>query len=310
MKFFAIAMFVASSVLTFAYVTEKLNSETKTHVTGPVFQPIKPVSRLPSNAKSLSSEKLEIIELTDKNTVIMDQVFSDNSVSEVMIKIQKLSENMKANETIYLVMNTPGGSVDAGLRMLSFIKALPQKVKTLTLFSASMGFQTVQQLDERLILDTGTLMSHRATFGCQGEAEGEIESCMNWVMSMVHDLDQKAAARMQMSTQDYKELIRDEYWAYGDKAVTDKAADRKVLAKCGSSLMGSRNVVFDTMFGSFDVEMSRCPLIPGFLSVKAQGNVKPEDKSKAMEYIRMLLANKKQFVNKYIVTNEWKKFEK
>jgi ATP-dependent Clp protease, protease subunit len=256
------------------------------------------------------TQKLEIIDLNESNTIVMDQVFSDQSVAKVMIEIQSLSSRIDKNATIYLVLNTPGGSVDAGLRLISFIKALPQDVKTLSLFSASMGFQTIQGLSERLILDTGTVMSHRAKFGCQGEAEGEIESCMNWIMSMINDLDAKAASRMSMSVPAYKELIRDEYWAYGAQAVKDKAVDRMVLAKCGKGMSRTKIIQVETFFGTFDVEVSKCPLIPGFFSAKPSNKNAKQDNGSTLLYVSRMFGDKKTFVNEYITTNKWTQFQK
>lgn len=215
----------------------------------------------------VKGDKVEIITLSATNSVVMDQAFSEASVNQVMTEIQTLSRKASPSATLYLVLNSPGGSVDAGLKLISFIKALPQKVSTLTIFSASMAFQTVQQLDERLLLENGTLMSHRARFGVSGEGPGELFSRLKWIMSMVDGLDQAAAKRMGMSFDDYRNLIRDEYWVYDDHAVRDNAVDRKVLARCDESLSGTKRIMVETFFGTFPVQVSKCPLIPGVVSV-------------------------------------------
>lgn len=268
-------------------------------------QPVVVIPRA-DRPSSNTTEVLEVINLTEKNMVVMDQTFTDESVSAVMVEMQRLSENLAPGATLYLVLNTPGGSVDAGIRLISFAKALHVQVKTLTLFAASMGFQTAQQLGERLILDTGTLMSHRATFGVQGEAPGELFSRIKYIMSMIDALDVIASRRMNLTFDDYRKLVADEYWVYGRNAVVDRAADRMVLAKCGQGLNRTRTTTVSTIFGDFRVQVSKCPLIPGLLGVEALGSAKAE----GLNYVRAMYNNRTSFVNSYIKTNHWMRYQK
>lgn len=248
---------------------------------------------------------MEVIELNSSNTVVLADTFTDASVNKLMLEIQELMTK-NSPKLIYLVLNTPGGSVDAGLKLISFIKGLPTKVKTLTIFSASMGFHTVQGLDERLILDSGTLMSHRARFGIDGEAPGEMFSRIKYIMTMLTSLDEIASKRMGMKLNDYQAMIADEYWVYGQGAVTDKAADRTVLAKCNKDLNGTKLIPIQTFFGEFMVEVAKCPLITGFISVQAKGETKQE----ASEYVKQMFSDKKQFVRDFVLTNKWMTFQK
>jgi ATP-dependent protease ClpP protease subunit len=273
------------------------------------FNPSASMLMIENKAPSVN-DKMEVITLTQENMVVLDQAFTDESVTRVMIELQKLSDNSRKNEVLYLVLNTPGGSVDAGQKLISFAKALPQKVKTLTLFSASMGFQTVQNLDERLILETGTLMSHRARFGVQGQAPGEIYSRLRYIMSMLDVLDATAAARMSMGFNEYRALIHDEYWVFGQQAVKDKAADRTVLAKCGKGLDSTRRTEVDTMFGSFKVKVSACPLMPGILDVEAPSDIKAEELSDALRYVKMMYLDRTGFVREFVMTNKFMEFQK
>jgi ATP-dependent protease ClpP protease subunit len=258
-----------------------------------------------SEESSAPEQKPDVIELTGSNTVVMDQVFTDQSVHQVMSELQKLSDSAPKSATLILFMNSPGGSVPAGLQLISFCKALPQKVITLTLFAASMGFQTVQQLDKRLILENGTLMSHQASFGVSGRTN-EVKSRLKWILSMINKLDADAARRMQMSLADYQNMIRDEYWIYDQDAVKDHAADTKVLAKCGKGLEGTRSVKVATMFGEFTVEVAACPLIPGYISVKRPDS----DDNVTNEYVKLMFTDRKDFTDKYIVNNKFEDFQK
>lgn len=251
-------------------------------------------------------QKVEIITLNDKNSATMDQVYSDEAVQKVMLKLKAISDRLPKDGTIYLVLKSPGGSVESGLKLISFAKALPQKVKTLTIFAASMAFQTVQNLDERLILDNGTLMSHPASFGVEGQTPYQLYSRLRWIMSMIDHLDNTAAHRMGLSFKSYQDLIHDEYWTYDRNAVKDRAADRSVLARCGSYAKPTETTEVMTMFGTFEIETASCPLIPGIVSIKTPQNVSPA----AAAYVRLMYTDRAVFTRSYIVNNKFMEFQK
>ena len=110
------------------------------------------------------------------NTVVIRSPVNSKSMSKAMFELNELSFKLNKEDKIYLVLDTPGGSVFAGLDFIDYAKALPQKIITITKFAASMGFQIVQNLDDRYITPSGTLMSHRASGGVSGQFDGELES--------------------------------------------------------------------------------------------------------------------------------------
>jgi ATP-dependent protease ClpP protease subunit len=77
--------------------------------------------------------------LTADNTLVLDTQMDAQSVSVLMAKALVMDSKLKSNEPIYLVLYTPGGSIDDGLTFISFMKALNRPVHTITLFAASMG---------------------------------------------------------------------------------------------------------------------------------------------------------------------------
>lgn len=262
---------------------------------------VEPVSAVKSEAN-----KVDVIILQEANTVVFAEAFSDSSVTTLMVELQEKSEKLAPTTVIYLVLDSPGGSIQAGNRLISFIKALPQPVKTITLFSASMAFHTVQNLDERLILDSGTLMSHRASFsGFSGEVPGEFLVRLNYWLQILERMDNVASSRMDMTINDYRELTRDEYWVEGHKAVSDNAADRVVGVRCGRSMGGTRTIEVNTMFGLFRVVVSKCPLMPGILSV-----ARASTDEAANKYVETMFLDKRAFFNEYVKTNAWVQFQK
>lgn len=254
--------------------------------------------------------ELPVMILHKENTLVFNEVVTDESVAKFLVKAQEMSNKLPESQEIILVLYTPGGSVDAGMQMIDAMKAFPQKVKTLTLFSASMGFQIVQNMDERMITPSGVLMSHRAKGGFEGEIGGELDVQLNAARRQIQFLDQIAADRMGMTLEKYRELIRDEYWLHGFESVEDRGADKLILARCGKDMTGTEDKEFDVLFFKIKATFSKCPLITAPLDVKIAESAqsKPEDYVRVRQILAMIYNNPKDFVKNYIVTSEWQPY--
>lgn len=263
-----------------------------------ISEPLQPIE--PTGAATAGAGNADVLVLKDRNTVIFRGVVTPQKVAEIQIQLMVRAEGLAKDEVIYLVLDTPGGDIESGNQLIDTVRALPQKVKTVTVFAASMGFQFVQNMDERLILPSGVLMSHRARMGIQGEVPGELLTRLNFFMNIIHALDVQAANRMGMSTEKYKELIRDEYWVNGQRAVKDRAADRLVVARCDKSLSGTTKEFLGEIFG-FKVfgQMSRCPLITGILGVEVEGE-NEERQAEVIEAMMLYQKNRTAFVREYL----------
>jgi ATP-dependent protease ClpP protease subunit len=254
--------------------------------------------------KVVGVEKTLLLEA--RNTVVLRGPVTIDSVSRTMLQLKKISKKLPKTTPIYLVLDTPGGSIMDGLDLIDFANALPQKVHTVTLFAASMGFQIAQNLDRRYIIRNGILMSHRASVsGLSGQVKGELESRYKMVRRAVDYLDFQAAKRMGMDLNKYEAMVVNEYWIYGYDAVADKAADEEVLVQCGESLTGTEDLSFQTMFGEMTATVSKCPLIKGAVSIDASQLYDKADVQEATEILLMSLENKRVFIKEYIVTGKF-----
>ena len=212
--------------------------------------------------------EIKTIVLTDKNTVSFNDEFNAMSVAKKQIELFELAATSPEKD-IYLVMNSPGGSVFAGSLFIDTVRSLNKNVHTITVFSASKAYHTDQGLGKRYILPSGMLMSHRAyAGGLDGQFPGELNSRIKMLMESTEELDKVAANRVGISLVDYKKLIHDELWLTGSKAVELKHADEVVQAVCDKSLSGTNVQEIRSFFGIIHVEFSNCPLITGPLSVK------------------------------------------
>jgi ATP-dependent protease ClpP protease subunit len=216
--------------------------------------------------------KAEEIVLTPTNSVSFNQAFSAEYTAAKTIEIIKKIQNLKQEEKLYLVLNTPGGSIQAGLDLVEAVSAYKNRISTITIFAASMGHVIVQNLGERLIVRYGTLMQHKASIGgLSGSIPGEVESRLNMLHQMLFRVDTSLATRIGISVEQLRKEVANELWLIGDYAVYRNHADRVVTAKCSKELSEKTfNQKVSIMGGllTVNVTYSGCPLVTYPLSVK------------------------------------------
>lgn len=267
---------------------------------------------LPKSAYN-ADPQIPLLILGKSNTLVFRDIVTAESMGKLENQLNEMSHKLSPNTPIFLVLDTPGGDVEAGLHFIDMARGIPQEVNTITLFAASMGFHIVQGLSSRYITPSGTLMSHRVSInGLEGHVPGEAVVRLNKIIRQSVVMDKEIAKRIGMTFEDYENLIHDEYWVSGADAVADKVADETVLINCADDLNGSYVQSIQTLFGTIKVEWSNCPTIEFPLSVNSQAlldSISDKNDKKSMEeFISTLLNNKKQFIKKYILNQSYKQF--
>lgn len=215
--------------------------------------------------------KTDSVTLTDDNLLVLNSEVSGESVGAIIQKAKELDAKLSgrlgiSKQPIYLFLNTPGGSIQAGLEMIEALNGLGRKVNTITLFAASMGFQTVQNLGDRLILKNGVLMSHHAAGEIQGSFGGVHPSQMDnryelW-LDRIKELDEQTVKRTngKQTYESYLTQYDKEMWLTGTKSVAQGYADRIVSIKCDKSLSGTTKHKADFLGFTINYELDKCPL--------------------------------------------------
>lgn len=226
--------------------------------------------------------------LSADNTLIMNDEFTGQSVTELMEKASKMNSSLPSGYPINVFIYSPGGEIQAGLELIEFLNSLNRPVNTVTLFAASMGFQLVQHMEgKRYIVKYGVLMSHKARGGFSGEFGGgisQLDSRYGLWLRRIQMMDEQTVKRTngKQTLKSYTDAYSQELWLNGEEAVKQGYADEVVTVKCDKSLDGSFSRTYDFMIVQFDVEFSNCPMKTYPLSIQVkmhtnQGLMKVED---------------------------------
>lgn len=212
------------------------------------------------------------IVLSKENTAVLRGPVNSSSVADVMLQLSELNKSGSDSEPIYLILNTPGGSVMDGLNLIEYMNSLRRPVHSISIFAASMGFHILQNSGKRYVTKYGTIMSHRARGGFNGDIPQQVKSRFKHITDLLEKMDEQVISRTngKFSKESYSELIRDEYWAVGNNAVKDGFADDVAKVKCDASLNGTTEKQLMTFFGSLTVSFANCPLITEPLAVEKE----------------------------------------
>lgn len=244
------------------------------------------IALTPINSSSGSNASTESVTLTKENTLVLNSEVNGESVSDLISKAKELDANLDSrlknplnggkSKPLYLFLNTPGGSIQAGLELIEVLHGLGRPVNTITLFSASMGFQIAQNLNDRLILNSGVLMSHHAAgefSGYFGGQPSQVDSRYQLWLDRVRELDEKTVARTngKQTYDSYTKQYDHEMWLTGNKSVQQGYADRIVNVKCDASLTGV--TTHHVNFMGFDVayDLDNCPMNTSPMNVRLGG---------------------------------------
>lgn len=120
--------------------------------------------------------------------------------------------NAGIHDTVYIVLDSPGGSVIDGANLISYMKASTLTIKTICWgLCASMAAQIHQAGSERMMTEKSILMFHPAS----SRVGGTIEQMLNQLSTIkryVDRLDAEVAARSGIPYEIFKQMIVSELW--------------------------------------------------------------------------------------------------
>ena len=201
----------------------------------------------------------DLIELKKDNFVSLREPISQDSSSRLLSKLNAIESK---HEILYLYINSPGGSVTAGLEIVNYIKGLQQRgkqIKCIAHNAMSMAFLIFQLCSQRLILHSSTLMQHQMSLEAGGKLY-DMNSRMTYLNSLETSLNQEQATRLDMKLEDFIKIIQNDWWLYGEDIIKHKAADKVISLFCSFDNY-DETVLLSTLFGDVSLKYSACPLI-------------------------------------------------
>lgn len=177
----------------------------------------------------------------------------------------------------YVYIDSPGGSVTAGVRMVEEMRLRNYTCVVDTAYS--MAFALVQACTVRLVRASGTLMQHQISVsGVSGEL-AKVQARLRSIERVRKRLDQMQATRLQMTEETFVARIQNEWWMDAEEAIAHQCVDALAPPlQCSASLLQQTFKQTDShSFGLFATatvhEYSSCPLVSEPLRQLASASV-------------------------------------
>ena len=190
------------------------------------------------------------IVLNSTNHVVVRGSIDSDLASSFIYKLNTL-----ANKNVFVYLDTPGGSVESGNKMLMEIQKY--NLSCVADRAYSMGFVLLQGCKNRYIRPYSRIMQHQISYGVQNE-KGKIDNYAKFIDQIEDDLVEMQSEKIGMEKDRFRLKTMNEWWMMGKYAIENNCADEIVDVFCDSKLV-KQNETHD--FGFYQLTYSKCPLI-------------------------------------------------
>jgi len=208
----------------------------------------------------------DTIELDPSNTVTLRGPVDDKSVSKLIKDIAN-----SPSDEVFVVITSPGGSVLAGMKAISYIRASEKKITCFADIAISMAFVILEACDLRLSNYSSISMQHVTSYGLNQQQAPNAESFVKFLTRMAELMDIAQAKRIGISYAAFKAKTRSDWWSFGTDLAEEGVTDRNANLTCSKkAFKETLEEILNTPFGQFQVTWSACPLVSAPLDVKAK----------------------------------------
>lgn len=190
------------------------------------------------------------ITLNSTNHVLVRGTIDSDLASTFVYNLNSLK-----NKDVYVYLDTPGGSVESGNKMLMEIQKY--NLSCITDRAYSMGFVLLQGCKNRYIRQFGRIMQHQISYGIQNE-KGKIDSYANFIDQVEDELVDMQSSKIGMEKDAFRLKTMNDWWMMGKYAIQNNCADEIVDVYCDPKLV-KKNHTQDMVF--YKATYSMCPLI-------------------------------------------------
>jgi len=171
---------------------------------------------------------------------------------------------LTTNSTIYIYINSPGGYVIQGLKIINGINNLHShniNVVCVAEYAMSMAFIILQSCNTRYGLIYSSYMQHQMSIN-SGKVQYEtLKNLMEYHDAMVDYTDNLQTTKIGMSINDFKQKYISDWYLFGPMAKTYNIVDDIVTVQCTNDLANKKyNIIKNNFFYVANITLSRCPL--------------------------------------------------
>lgn len=172
------------------------------------------------------AKKVRSIELQSEQVLRLNGEVGVN-IDNLIVQLNKLNKDKKVKE-IYVLIDSPGGSVLDGARFVSAIEASSKPVYTVcTAMCASMAAIIHQYGSKRFMLDRSLLMFHDAAGALQGPLP-QMRSRLNFFDRLTTKMDAYIAKRAGVDLTEFMNSLHSEVWIDAEDSTTKHFNDEIV----------------------------------------------------------------------------------
>ena len=151
-------------------------------------------------SKAVAAPSNTIVLSQGNFTTLVGEV-SAESVDEIIKDIQKAD----SSKPFYLYINSPGGEVVAGNRLVEYLKISPN-VEVIIQVAASMAAVLTESVQKRHMTQTGFLMFHHIQLAVQGDID-QVESRTAFARELQEMLEIVVSERLGIDVEKWRDLV-------------------------------------------------------------------------------------------------------
>lgn len=137
---------------------------------------------------------------------------NDNTAKFIINRLNKLSEDKKNNKPILFYINSIGGDISAGIRIINAMMVSRRPVYTINVgIAASMSAYIFSHGKLRIMLPNTTLMFHHASISISGDIESVTGRILD-IRDTMERLDRYVCDRSGYNYNMYRFKISNEWW--------------------------------------------------------------------------------------------------
>lgn len=161
------------------------------------------------------------INIDNSRAILIRGEIQEYNMLDAIAKL-KAFEKESTKKPVYIILNSPGGSVLDGFELINTIEDLNNKnVETICIVETmaySMAALITTYCKTAYIHKFASLMYHEASYGVQG-SQSTINTRVAFTNIYLHTLNKDVAKKLNLTVEDYENKIHNEWWLNAEEAL-------------------------------------------------------------------------------------------